>query len=35
LLANGTVRGAGTLDHLRAETRLPAGRLEDIFLALT
>jgi ABC-2 type transport system ATP-binding protein len=35
LLANGTVRGAGTLDHLRAETGLPAGHLEDVFLALT
>ena len=35
LLADGTVRGAGTLEQLRAQTALPAGRLEDIFLALT
>ena len=35
LLAGGRVRGAGTLDELRAQTALPAGSLEDIFLALT
>ncbi len=35
LLADGTVRGAGTLEELRSQTALPAGRLEDIFLALT
>jgi len=35
LLAAGRVRGSGTLDELRAQTRLPAGSLEDIFLALT
>jgi ABC-2 type transport system ATP-binding protein len=35
LLAEGRVRGAGTLDDLRAQTELPAGSLEDIFLALT
>jgi ABC-2 type transport system ATP-binding protein len=35
LLAGGRVRGAGTMDELRAQTSLPAGSLEDIFLALT
>ena len=35
LLADGTVRGAGTLEELRSRTALPTGRLEDIFLALT
>jgi ABC-2 type transport system ATP-binding protein len=35
LLAGGRVRGAGTLDELRAQAELPAGSLEDIFLALT
>ena len=35
LLAAGRVRGSGTLDELRAQTSLPAGSLEDIFLALT
>ena len=35
LLAGGRVRGSGTLDELRAQTSLPAGSLEDIFLALT
>jgi ABC-2 type transport system ATP-binding protein len=35
LLADGTVRGTGTLEQLRSRTGLPAGRLEDIFLALT
>jgi ABC-2 type transport system ATP-binding protein len=29
------VRGAGTLGDLRTRTRLPAGSLEEIFLALT
>ena len=35
LLAGGWVRGSGTLDELRAQTSLPAGSLEDIFVALT
>jgi len=35
LLANGDVRGIGTLDHLRKQTNLPAGSLEEVFLALT
>jgi ABC-2 type transport system ATP-binding protein len=35
LLANGRVRGAGTLNELRARTGLTSGSLEDIFLALT
>jgi len=35
LLAGGQVRGSGTLDELRVQTSLPAGSLEDIFLALT
>jgi ABC-2 type transport system ATP-binding protein len=35
LLADGKVRGNGTLAELRARTSLPAGSLEDIFLALT
>jgi ABC-2 type transport system ATP-binding protein len=35
LLVEGRVRGAGTLDELRTQTTLPAGSLEDIFLALT
>src|SRR5438874_250897 len=35
LLAGGRVRGSCTLDELRAQTSLPAGSLEDIFLALT
>jgi ABC-2 type transport system ATP-binding protein len=35
LLADGKLRGAGTLTDLRATTLLPAGSLEDIFLALT
>ena len=35
LIAAGRVRGAGTLDELRAQTALPAGSLEDILLALT
>ena len=35
LLADGRVRGVGTLDELRTRTQLPAGSLEEIFLALT
>src|SRR5262245_35787043 len=35
LLADGRVRGAGTLDELRRQTQLPAGSLEEVFLALT
>jgi ABC-2 type transport system ATP-binding protein len=35
LLADGKVRGTGTLAELRAKTALPSGSLEDIFLALT
>jgi len=35
LLAGGRVRGSGTLDELRRQASLPAGSLEDIFLALT
>ena len=35
LLADGRVRGAGTLDELRTRTQLPAGGLEEVFLALT
>ncbi len=35
LLAGGTVRGAGTLDELRAKADLPSAGLEDVFLALT
>jgi ABC-2 type transport system ATP-binding protein len=35
LLADGTVRGTGTLEELRSRTALPNGRLEEIFLALT
>jgi len=35
LLAGGRLRGAGTLRQLRAQTALPQGSLEDIFLALT
>jgi ABC-2 type transport system ATP-binding protein len=35
LLADGAVRGAGTLDELRAQTKLMSASLEDIFLALT
>jgi ABC-2 type transport system ATP-binding protein len=35
LLADGAVRGAGTLDELRARTKLMSASLEDIFLALT
>jgi ABC-2 type transport system ATP-binding protein len=35
LLAAGAVRGAGTLDELRAKAGLAGGGLEDVFLALT
>jgi ABC-type multidrug transport system ATPase subunit len=35
LLADGLVRGVGTLNDLRARTAIPVGNLEDIFLALT
>jgi ABC-2 type transport system ATP-binding protein len=35
LLADGAVRGAGTLDELRAQTKRMSANLEDIFLALT
>jgi ABC-type multidrug transport system ATPase subunit len=35
LLADGAVRGAGTLDELRTQTRLTSASLEDVFLALT
>jgi ABC-2 type transport system ATP-binding protein len=35
LLADGKIRGNGTLTELRARTSLPAGNLEEIFLALT
>jgi ABC-2 type transport system ATP-binding protein len=35
LLAEGRIRGAGTLAELRAKTNLPDSTLEDIFLALT
>jgi len=35
LLADGRVRGAGTLDDLRRCTHLPDGSLEEVFLALT
>jgi hypothetical protein len=35
LLADGRVRGVGTLDELRAQAGRPAAALEDVFLALT
>jgi ABC-2 type transport system ATP-binding protein len=35
LLADGRLRGQGTLDELRAQTGMPAAGLEDGFLALT
>ena len=35
LLAGGQVRGIGTLHELREQTGIPAGSLEEIFLALT
>jgi ABC-type multidrug transport system ATPase subunit len=35
LLADGRIRGVGTMDDLRGQTGLPAASLEDVFLALT
>ncbi len=35
LLADGRIRGAGTLDELRGRTNRPDANLEDVFLALT
>ncbi len=35
LLADGRIRGVGTLDELRARTLHPSAGLEDVFLALT
>jgi ABC-2 type transport system ATP-binding protein len=35
LLADGQVRGVGTLADLRAQTGMPVAGLEDVFLALT
>jgi ABC-2 type transport system ATP-binding protein len=35
LLTGGQVRGIGALNELRAQTGVPAGSLEEIFLALT
>ncbi len=35
LLADGRIRGVGTLDELRARTGKAAAGLEDVFLALT
>jgi ABC-2 type transport system ATP-binding protein len=35
LLADGRIRGVGTLDELRGRANRPTGNLEDIFLALT
>ena len=35
LLADGRVRGVGTLDELRVRTEMPSAGLEDVFLALT
>ena len=35
LLADGRLRGTGTLDELRAQTGKPSAGLEDVFLALT
>ena len=35
LLADGRLRGVGTLDELRAQTRKTSAGLEDVFLALT
>ncbi len=35
LLADGRIRGIGTLADLRTQTGMPAGGLEDVFLALT
>src|SRR5713101_3574240 len=35
LLADGRIRGVGTLEELRGRANRPSGNLEDIFLALT
>jgi ABC-type multidrug transport system ATPase subunit len=35
LLADGQIRGVGTLDELRRRANRPGGNLEDVFLALT
>jgi ABC-type Na+ transport system ATPase subunit NatA len=35
LLADGRIRGVGTLADLRARTGLSAANLEEVFLALT
>ena len=35
LLADGRIRGVGTLDDLRAKTGRPSARLQEVFLALT
>jgi ABC-type multidrug transport system ATPase subunit len=35
LLADGRIRGVGTLNALRGRANRPGGTLEDIFLALT
>jgi ABC-2 type transport system ATP-binding protein len=35
LLADGRIRGVGTLEELRGRANCPGGNLEDIFLALT
>ncbi len=35
LLADGRIRGVGTLEELRGRANRPGGTLEDIFLALT
>ena len=35
LLAEGRIRGVGTLAQLRAQTSKPAAGLEEVFLALT
>jgi ABC-2 type transport system ATP-binding protein len=35
LLADGRIRGVGTLEELRDRANRPSGNLEDIFLALT
>jgi ABC-2 type transport system ATP-binding protein len=35
LLADGRIRGVGTLEELRRRANRPGGNLEEIFLALT
>ena len=35
LLADGRVRGVGTLAELRTQTAMPSAGLEEVFLALT